>query len=404
MTSSKFLSLENKNENFRIFILNFTRLFVILQRKNETMNYHYIINCVAGFSFLMSAGFMSMVHVPYAAVWDRLRRCRLYLSLIFLIVGISCCKTIIFNLDANADNIVTSTLISASVQSLLFACTGITFVNPEFIGKKWVMRNLVVIIANAIFLLVGRTLCSDYFLVFAIVAAFVYLALWTSYQFVFYKQYHLCVEKADLLTDEYSESRFRWIRDFFVAVSGLGFTAAIVPFFPVYIYDSWMLLAAGFYVYVMLSFTNYICKNANLVNKIYAQRQTTCSDISIGEELPHEEPSSEASTIDQNIQRWIENKGFVDNDLMSEDIARNMGMSIAVFRAYFRNKYDMDFRQWRTKCRIEYACTIMKEHPDYSYDAIAEMIGICDRSNFLKTFKKIKGCTPKEYMEKLPND
>ncbi len=154
----------------------------------------------------------------------------------------------------------------------------------------------------------------------------------------------------------------------------------------------------------MLSFTNYICKNANLVNKIYAQRQTTCSGISIGEELPHEEPSFEASTIDQNIQRWIENKGFVDNDLMSEDIARNMGMSIAVFRAYFRNKYDMDFRQWRTKCRIEYACTIMKEHPDYSYDAIAEMIGICDRSNFLKTFKKIKGCTPKEYMEKLPND
>ena len=60
----------------------------------------------------------------------------------------------------------------------------------------------------------------------------------------------------------------------------------------------------------------------------------------------------------------------------------------------------MDFRQWRTNLRMEYACSILREHPEYSYDAIAEMVGIGDRSNFTRTFKKITGITPKEYAQK----
>ena len=73
---------------------------------------------------------------------------------------------------------------------------------------------------------------------------------------------------------------------------------------------------------------------------------------------------------------------------------------MSTLRIYFKRKYQSDFRQWRTRLRIEHACSIIKEHPDYSYDTIAEMVGIGDRSNFTRNFKKNTGMTPKEYADK----
>ena len=51
--------------------------------------------------------------------------------------------------------------------------------------------------------------------------------------------------------------------------------------------------------------------------------------------------------------------------------------------------------------RVEYACEIMRQHPDYTYSMVAEMVGIGDRSNFNKAFVKVKGMTPKEFAARL---
>ena len=106
------------------------------------MDLHFIINCIAGFSFLSSAGFMAFIRIPYAPVWRKLRWCKTFLSLTFLVVGLSCSKTVVFGLGSNPSIIQTSTLISASIQSLLFACTGISFLNPTFINRKWIWQNI----------------------------------------------------------------------------------------------------------------------------------------------------------------------------------------------------------------------------------------------------------------------
>lgn len=375
----------------------------------EIPNFHYIANSIAAFSFLTSAALMTLVHAPKAPMWKYLRRCKMYLSLVFLVVGLSCSKTLFLQLPPSTDIIVTSTLISAGIQSLLFACTGITFVNPVWITRRWVLGNIACIALYATLLMLGLLLWQSHFMAIAIVACVCYLALIVSYQFIFYSEYRKCVNDTDTKTDEYSESRYSWIKHFFIAVTILGITAGIAPFMPTGIYDIWMLLAACFYSYVVISFVNYCGDTARLVHKVYEAGHYAIdnTEVEIHATAATPTPPQQTEAVDvmgfdkleANLQKWVEERGFVKNDLVSEEFAQSLGVSITTLRAYFNQRYQMDFRQWRTRLRIDYACEILKDNPDYSYDAIAEMVGICDRSNFTRTFKKITGQTPRDYAQ-----
>lgn len=370
---------------------------------NDIPSFHLLANSVAGFSFLTSAALMALVRVPYATMWKHLRKCKHYLSLVFLVVGLSCCKTIFFRLAPNTDIIVCSTLISAGIQSFLLACTGVTFVNPTWIKKRWVCYNIAIILAYSLLLLLGIWLWQPYFWMIATIACLAYFALLVSYQFVFYGEYSHCVDQTDRLTDEYSESRYVWIKHFFIAVSVLGVTAGIAPFMPILIYDVWMLAAAALYAYVVVSFVNYNGNTVQLVHKVYEADIPSCNAVDNSADTPNESSivQPDFDKIDSALQQWVQERGFVKNDLMSEDFAHSLGVSISTLRTYFNLKYQSDFRQWRTKLRIDYACAIIREHQDYSYDTIAEMVGISDRSNFTRNFKKITGMTPKEYADKV---
>ncbi len=406
------LFLHNRYTN-RIFCKDlYVRINIItFAAMNEPLSLHLIANCVAGFSFLTSAGFMALVRVPFVPMWEHLRKCKRYMSLVFLVVGLSCGKNIFLPTAPQGEIIVTSTLISAGIQALLFACTGVTFVNPSWLKRRWVWGRIGIVLAYALFLLYGLLIQRAAFWTFATIASLVYFALIAEYQFIFYREYKLCVEQTDAVTDEYSESRYAWIKHFFMTVSTLGVTAGIAPFLPVTVYDIWMIAAACVYVYVVISFVNYCGSTSMLVNKVFEAESFANQKLAGNEskqeveaattEVPKAEVAEimDFSELEAALEAWVEKRGFIKNDQVSSGFAESLGVNLVTFRTYFSQKYQMDFRQWRTKLRIEYACEILRDNPDLSYDIIAEMIGIGDRSNFLRTFKKITGKTPREYAQ-----
>lgn len=362
------------------------------------IDFHFTANCVAAFSFVTSAIFLILFQIPATPVWSKLRRCKVYLSLTFLIVALACGKTVVFGLGTNPHIIQTSTLITACFQSLLFACTGVTFLRPDHIRRSWLFVNLTIILLNATQLICALIFWDNLFRISAALACVVYLSLWASYQVLFYRLYRQCIHHTDELTDENSEYNYRWIKYFFMAVSLLGITACIAPFMPVVVYDCWTLAAALFYIFVLISFVNYWNRSASLVLNLYAHAQMAYP----ASPEPHEEQDERGMEMDytqleERLEQWIRNKGFTRNDQVSEELAQSLGVNIATFRSYFRNTGKTDFRQWRMKLRINYACQIMREHPEYSYDTVAQMTGIGDRSNFLKMFKKVTGKSPKEF-------
>lgn len=362
------------------------------------MNIHQVVNSIAAFSFLSSAFFLSMVNVSRRPEWKRMRRCRVYLVFVFLLVGLSCLKTIIFNLPTSHEVIQTSTLISGSLQALLLCCTGVTFVAPQVINRKFVATILLVIVANAWQMILSLVLWREYYVYSLVFSLLIYLSLLVFYQFKFYYNYRKLIEVTDDVTDEYSRYSYQWIKHFYVLVSMLGLSVCVVIFMPVAIYDLWMLCSAIVYVYVTLCFVNYYYRTSMVVTKVYNK---------VDEKVIHTPVSSietnilaaddEFALLEKNLAAWVERKGFVKNELVSEELANQLGVSLAVFRAYFKDRLHTDFRQWRMKQRIEYACEIIKQNPDYPYGVVAEMVGIGDRSNFNKAFMKIKGMSARDY-------
>lgn len=367
-------------------------------------DFHFIANCVSGFSFLCTSLFTALAYIPHTPLWRQLRLCRTGMSLVFLVVALSCGKTILFNLPPNPHIIQTSTLISASIQALLFAYTGITFISPRS-GHRWAFTNLGIIAINAAQLISAVVWFRPSFWISAVVACTIYLCQLAYYIRSFFRIYGKCVTDIDQLTDEYNEARLSWIKRFFIMVSILGFTACIAPFLPATIYDCWMLGAAMFYNHVLLSFVNHGSHTAQLLSLIYKDKgivpppsieHDSLSSITESEEAMKQ--NADFANLEKRLQEWVRNYGFLTNEQVSESLAHSMGVNIVTFRNYFRIKGNTDFRQWRMKLRIEYACQIMMKHPEYTYETVAEMTGICDRSNFLRTFRKVKGMSPKEYI------
>ncbi len=238
----------------------------------------------------------------------------------------------------------------------------------------------------------------EWFFCSVILMVVVYSGFWLYYQFDFYRIYHQTIITSDLITDEDTEVRYRWVKKFFISVSILGITAVIAPFCNLVVYDVWMLCAALFYEYVVVSFINYFTSLSTIVSRISS---APAADVTDEEKVAHDDYSEKYAMLEKNLEQWIERRGYVDNDLVSEDLAKQLGVSIVIFRSYFKEKKNTDFRQWRLKLRIDYACKIISEHPDYSYDAVADIVGIGDRSNFTKAFKRIMGITPREYSKSL---
>ena len=49
--------------------------------------------------------------------------------------------------------------------------------------------------------------------------------------------------------------------------------------------------------------------------------------------------------------------------------------------------------------RLEYACELLKTHPEYTVEAISRECGMTSKSSFYRLFRKYLGCSPGEYMK-----
>ena len=96
------------------------------------------------------------------------------------------------------------------------------------------------------------------------------------------------------------------------------------------------------------------------------------------------------------IERWIKEKKWKE-DIRMEQVAEDLDVSHYALSSYFRFYVGKPFLKWRMEVRIEEAARILLEHPDIPASVTGVMVGIPDRSNFRRQFRKIKGCSPTEW-------
>ena len=98
------------------------------------------------------------------------------------------------------------------------------------------------------------------------------------------------------------------------------------------------------------------------------------------------------------IAQWTAQGGHRKSGLNKSMVAGQMGVSVNLLSQWLRHR-NQNFWDWLSDLRIEEAKRIIREHPDWTNEAIADHCGFNDRSAFQKKFKEKTGMTPTGWAE-----
>lgn len=277
---------------------------------------------------------------------------------------------------------------SCSTQNMLMAFVSILFANPARISGRFVGLNSLVYIFFNVLLIVCALAFPSAFNVLFIVGLFAGIL----------QSVHLCriavkdYKATTVMLEEYYAEDFNYMRHYqnrFIVAIAVGMSLLVAVPFMGGIFYVWRILFVAFYVYVAILFIGQ-GYNRSLVAQLY-------DSLDIKKSTP--EAAGSLDRLGVALKKWVDKKNYIISDVSTESIAESLDTDIFTFREYFKQVIGEDFRTWRQRLRIEEACRIMKDNPSMSYELVAEAVGINDRSNFKKTFAKLKGMSPNEWKE-----
>lgn len=321
--------------------------------------------------------------------WPKLTRCRQALMLSFIVV----LATEILKIAYPGHEMLGSAVTFAEcvIQLELLAVVSFVFIDPDAVIKRWLAFAFAPGVV-ALVLMVSIAVFMPRLIHLGAAISVVLLLAQIIYGGVAYgKVFHETIEKMSSYYDANYNRLYRLEMILFTDL-GIGFVVTATTFYAHEFYPEWKLFFVLFYLLFTILFLNYEALASGI-------RQVNSHD-EITETMKHSVPTLPAHGKDEfklALEHWVANKSYLLADIPTEEIAHSLGVDITEFRSYFRDTLGKDFRTWRQELRIEEACHIMTEHPGYSYDTIAAMVGINDRSNFNKYFVKFKGCTPREW-------
>lgn len=105
-------------------------------------------------------------------------------------------------------------------------------------------------------------------------------------------------------------------------------------------------------------------------------------------------PNQTITKIKQYIDEY-----YSETDLSLSRIADEFNFSAAYLSALFKSNCNQNITDYINSVRIEASCRLLQEE-EYTVSCIAEMVGYANTTYYYKVFKKMKGCSPKDYQER----
>ncbi|MFI3226175.1 MAG: AraC family transcriptional regulator [Clostridia bacterium] len=106
--------------------------------------------------------------------------------------------------------------------------------------------------------------------------------------------------------------------------------------------------------------------------------------------------------LKDNLAQYV--LDHISQDIGLRDVADHFGMSFAYMSTLFKNKMEMNFKEYVSYQRYLHSLDIMKENPKMKIADIAERVGIVNLNTFIRIFKKYNDITPKQYMSMLEKE
>ena len=163
----------------------------------------------------------------------------------------------------------------------------------------------------------------------------------------------------------------------------------------------WILSSIPFYSYLFYSYQNYLLFYEQVENAfeqdIQSEEELLTDTETEPEIVSEEEVSVSYTEIIEKVDNWIKTDGYVQQGLTIKELSEILHTNRTYLSAYIKTTYKMTFREWITGLRLEYAKTMLKEHPEINIQKLAEASGFLSRSNFIKSFTEKERCTPAKW-------
>ena len=92
---------------------------------------------------------------------------------------------------------------------------------------------------------------------------------------------------------------------------------------------------------------------------------------------------------------------FCNPDFGRDDLVRLTGLDKNRLPAFIQKFTELNVTGYINSKRMEYAAYMMKRHPDYTLNAIAEACGIKSPATFIRNFKAVYGMAPSDYRKEI---
>jgi len=317
----------------------------------------------------------------------------------YVTMGVIKVLAMVFNLSLV--NIVSmDTLITASLQATLFVISMITLINPRFVTKIYLYKQiapvLILVILYTIFCAVWGDLqvrsIADlirykFYPVMIIRELFLFYYIFQLVYLtqLFFRQIKLFGNEIDNYFSEDSSLCLPWVKYCFFAALSVGVGALLSCFM---LADSWIFVFIVVYTLFYLGFGIYY---------IQYPRRFVYIEPAI---YP---PNSSADKVSNNKRRlvWAELKSRIIADkyyltlgVNIEDMAQYLKIGRTTLSTFINNEEGMNFNVWINSLRVEEAKTLLCNYPEYSLTQISELIGYSEPSNFSRQFKLITNESP----------
>ena len=278
---------------------------------------------------------------------------------------------------------------------MFFTMTVLSFIHPQFVHRKQVFLQLAVIVPCGLLLIILRlhAFRALFNICFAVMLV-AYLLLMAIYTRLFVKSYReFKTQMLSFYEEEDLVGQLHWINWTFWLALSVGIMALF-------------LLAGNRVVSSALTIVFTFCFLVNAISFVNFKSFAPLVDRAVTgktgkKTLGRGDNPLIINGLNDRIDAWVDNKGYLDNTKSVEDIAAEIGWHYHGLKQYIKQTTGEDFRTWRIRLRVEEAIHIMTANPDIPVSHVATMAGFNDRSYFYRTFQKVTGKSVKAFQDSL---
>ena len=189
----------------------------------------------------------------------------------------------------------------------------------------------------------------------------------------------------------------RWMRLSFILLALMALFAPVVILsngLPLALYGLFTL--CGFFYFVD-SFGLYVVSSS--AKRVMEADQNARKEEEVAAEMTDRQPGDSETDLRvvHAVERWIECGGYLKSGMNMPSVASEIGIPQYQLSGWLRQQ-KFKYSEWMTSLRIDEAKRVIKSHPDWSNESVAEHCGFSDRTYFQKKFREKTGMTPADYM------